>query len=118
MKLASVIAISFVVLASGCATNQLSPEAKAQAEKRKGEVLEMSVTLQESGDFSRSCGYAKPNESVECSQNMLRRKLGQKAVDYCGTYKFGEIRWQGTGGALYNRSTAAATEVTCMGPGN
>jgi len=75
----------------------------------------MSVSLEASDNFSKVCGYARPNETVSCSQGILRSKLEKMARDYCGNFTIGPIRWQGTSGALFNRSTSAEAQVTCLG---
>ena len=100
---------------AGCATSQVTPEMQKLAEQRKGETRWINVSLEASDRFAQVCGYAKPNESVACSQGILRKKLAQQAKDYCVYYRMGEIKWQGTSGALYNRATAASVDVICIG---
>jgi hypothetical protein len=105
----------FVICALvGCAS-QVTPQMRELADKRNGETISVSTSLEASDNFSKRCGYATPNESVGCSQSILRRKLEDKAKDYCVFYRMSTIAYQGTSGALYNRATAAAANVTCLG---
>lgn len=115
MKLRKIVSPLILIFSlAGCAT-QVTPEMRAQAEKRKGETIAVSTSLEASDNFSKSCGWAKPNETVGCSQGILSQKLAKKAKDYCVFYRMGKIRFDGTSGALYNRATFAAVDVTCLG---
>lgn len=115
MKIRQVAFPLFLVcVLGGCAT-QVSPQMRELAEKRKGEVVTVSTSLEASDNFEKRCGYAKPNESVGCSQDILWGKLRSKAKDYCVNYSMGRPQYNGTSGALYNRATSAQATITCLG---
>jgi hypothetical protein len=103
------------MLLTGCATTQVTPEMQKLAEQRKGETRWINVAMEASDNFSRVCGHVKPNESVACSQGILRRKIVKQAEAYCVYYRIGDISWQGTSGGLFNTSTAASANVKCLG---
>lgn len=104
---------AIVATLAACATSAPSPEMLKLAEVRTGQIKTLAVHL-EGGEFSKRCGYAKPNETIECSQNTLRGKLHDKAYEYCVYYTMGPIQWQGAYG-LYPRSTVGTATVTCTG---
>ncbi|WP_157376338.1 hypothetical protein [Burkholderia ubonensis] len=110
----SILLFLSLFFVAGCAT-QITPQMREQADKRKGESIKVSTSLESGDDFSRRCGYAKPDETVGCSQKILRWKLEDKAKNYCVFYRMGAIRYNGTSGALYNRATFAEADVTCLG---
>ncbi|WP_157660865.1 hypothetical protein [Burkholderia ubonensis] len=110
----SISSLISLLIFAGCAA-QITPQMREQADKRKDESIKVSTSLEGSDDFSRRCGYAKPDETVGCSQKILRWKLEDKAKNYCVFYRMGTIRYNGTSGALYNRATFAEADVTCLG---
>ena len=112
MKIKEFISSILIIGLAGCASAP-SPEMLKLAEARKGQVQQMTVSL-DGKDFSQGCGYAHPNESVACSQSLLMRKLQDKAYEHCVHYEIGQVSWQGYPG-LYPRSTSATATVTCKG---
>ena len=110
------IVLLTALLATGCA--QVTPDMRQLADQRKGEQHHISVKLEPEDNFSKWCGYAKPGESVHCSQEILARKISKEAKDYCVFYYGYKVKWERTYGYMYDRMTSGSTTVTCRGSRN
>ncbi len=110
-----ILVLAALILA-GCAT-QITPEMRQLADQRKGERHKIDVKL-DPKIFEKRCGYAKSNETMHCSQNILATMVQDEARNYCVFYGPYKINWDGRMTGMYSRMYGASTTITCIGSRN